>query len=90
MTKEEVKNIVRHVFHFYEVHTGSRSWTDMNEACGEILKALDQESILDEIAKEVSSKSYLSYDDNPRHIIDEDWVLEIINKYKADLRGDEL
>lgn len=41
MTKEEVKNIVRHVFHFYEVHTGSRSWTDMNEACGEILKALD-------------------------------------------------
>ena len=43
MTREEIKNIVRHVFHFYEVNAENCNWTDMNEACGEIFKALEQE-----------------------------------------------
>lgn len=43
MTKEEIKNIVRHVFHFYEANVENCNWTDMNEACGEILKALEQQ-----------------------------------------------
>ena len=47
MTREEIKNIVRHVFHFYEVNAENCNWADMNEACGEILKALEQESVTD-------------------------------------------
>ena len=43
MTREEVKNIVRHVFHFCEENEENCNWTDMNEACGEIIKALEQE-----------------------------------------------
>ena len=43
MTKEEIKNIVRHVFHFYEANVENCNWTDMNEACGEIFKALEQQ-----------------------------------------------
>ena len=42
MTREEIKNILRHVFHFYEVNSENCNWTDMNEACGEIFKALEQ------------------------------------------------
>ena len=43
-------------------------------------KPLDD--VLDEIKAKIEDESYLSYDDNPRHIIDESWVLEIIDKYK--------
>lgn len=45
-------------------------------------KALKQMDALDKIRAEIIDKSYLSYDDNPRHIIDESWVLEIIDKYR--------
>lgn len=38
--------------------------------------------VLDKIRTEITDKSYLSYDDNPRHVIDESWVLEIIDKYR--------
>lgn len=51
MTREEIKNIVRHVFHFYEVSVENCNWADMNEACGEIFKVLEQESC-DDVAKE--------------------------------------
>lgn len=54
--------------------------------CEEILEALEQEPVLDKIRAEIEEESYLSYDDNPRHIIDESWVIEIINKYKAEVR----
>ena len=47
MKREEIKNIVRHVFHFYEVNAENCNWADMNEACGEIFKALEQEPVLD-------------------------------------------
>ena len=46
MTREEIKDIVRHVFHFYEVNAENCNWTDMNEACGEIFKALEQEPFI--------------------------------------------
>ncbi len=42
---------------------------------------------LDKIKAEIIDKSYLSYDDNPRRIIDESWVLEIIDKYKTESEG---
>ena len=45
-------------------------------------KPLD--NVLNDIKAEITDKSYLSYDDNPRHIIDESWVLDIIDKYKAE------
>lgn len=51
MTREEIKNIVRHVFHFYEVNAEKYNWADMNEACGEILKALEQEPCEDCISR---------------------------------------
>lgn len=51
------------------------------------IKALKQESVLDKIKAEITDKSYLSYDNNPRHIIDESWVLEIIDKYKTESEG---
>ena len=44
----------------------------------------DKNVVLDKIAKEITDNSYLSYDDNPRHIIDEDWVLEIIDKHRKE------
>ena len=46
---------------------------------------LEQEPVLDKIRAEIEEESYLSYDDNPRHIIDESLVLEIIDKYKAEM-----
>ena len=48
------------------------------------IKALEQEPVLDKIRAEIEEKSYLSYDDNPRHIIDESWVIEIIDKYRTE------
>lgn len=44
----------------------------------------EQEPVLGKIRAEIIDKSYLSYDDNPRHIIDESCVLEIIDKYKVE------
>lgn len=44
----------------------------------------DMLSVIKDIKAEIIDKSYLSYDDNPRHIIDENWVLEIIDKYTAE------
>lgn len=51
MTREEIKNIVRHVFHFYDANADNYSWTDMNEACGEIIKALEQQPCEDAISR---------------------------------------
>ena len=44
------------------------------------------DSVLDEIKAKIEDESYLSYDDNPRHILDEAQVLGIIDKYK---KGEE-
>ena len=52
MTREEIKNVVCHVFHFYEVNAENCNWADMNEACGEIFKALEQEPCEDAISRE--------------------------------------
>ena len=52
MTREEIKNIVRHVFHFYDANADNYSWTDMNEACGEIIKALEQQPCEDTISRQ--------------------------------------
>jgi len=41
-------------------------------------------AVLDEIRLGIEDESYLSYDNNPRHILDEVQVLEIIDKYKAE------
>ena len=52
----------------------------------ELIDAINQQwrERLDKIKAEIEEKSYLSYDDNPRHIIDESWVIEIIDKYKTE------
>lgn len=95
MTREEVKNIVRHVFHFYEVNAENCNWTDMNEACEEIFKALKQEPVIDKIRAEIKALSpeptaYDVVDGNP--IKDAVWetladVLQIIDKYKGESEG---
>lgn len=46
-------------------------------------KRAEINEVLDKIRAEIIDESYLSYDGNPRHIIDESWVLEIIDKYKG-------
>jgi len=84
MTREEIKNIVCHVFHFYEVNAENCNWTDMNEACGEIFKALEQESIIDKIRAEIKHIK-----DNPLFGMVSnntmlEVVLEIIDKHKAE------
>ncbi len=70
MTREDAKDYIR-------------EWCPYGKQ-DEIINALDQEPILDKIRAEIEEKSYLSYDNNPRHIIDESWVIEIIDKYKAE------
>ena len=61
--------------------------TEILTALNMAIESLKQESILDKIKAEVMDKSYLSYDDNPRSIIDESWVLEIIDKSVSESEG---
>ena len=42
-----------------------------------------ERSKIDEIIDRVKDESYLSYDDNPRHILDEEAVLAIIDEVLA-------
>ena len=63
MTREEIKNIVRHVFHFYDVNAENRNWTDINEACGEILKALEQEPTDENLHREREQAYMQGYED---------------------------
>ncbi len=42
-------------------------------------------SVLDEIKAKIEEESYLSYDDNPRRILDESCVLHTIDKYKNEV-----
>ncbi len=42
-----------------------------------------ERSKIDEIIEKVKDESYLSYDDNPRHILDEECVLAIIEEVLA-------
>ena len=42
-----------------------------------------ERSKIDEIIEKIKDESYLSYDDNPRRILDEDCVLEIIKEVLA-------
>lgn len=39
-----------------------------------------QESVLDQIKAEIKEKSYLTYDNNPRRVLDEECVLEILKR----------
>ena len=52
-----------------------------NEYCTCEKRETKDMTTLDKIKAEVADQSYLSYDGNPRHIIDESWVFEIIDKY---------
>lgn len=63
MKREEIKNIVRHVFHFYDVNAENRNWTDINEACGEILKALEQEPTDEKLHREREQAYMQGYED---------------------------
>lgn len=63
MTREEIKNIVRHVFHFYDVNAENHNWADINEACGEILKALEQEPTNENLHREREQAYMQGYED---------------------------
>lgn len=52
-----------------------------------IVEGKPLDDVLDEIKAKIEDESYLSYDDNPRHVIDESWVLEIIDKYRKESDG---
>lgn len=45
------------------------------------MKKNDIKEILTNIIEDVKEQSYLSYDDNPRHIIDEDEVIKIVETH---------
>jgi len=61
MTREELKDIVRHVFHFYDANAEDSNWTDMNEACGEIIKAIEQESCEDAVSRTAVKEGMIKY-----------------------------
>ena len=58
MNKEELKNIKRYVFNFYDKNSSNCNWTDMNEACGEILKILEQKTVSKEVYNQLIFKAY--------------------------------
>ena len=58
MNKEELKNITRHVFNFYDKNSSNCNWTDMNEAYGEILKILEQKTVSKEVYNQLVFKAY--------------------------------
>ena len=41
MTKENVIEIIRHVFHYYDVHHTDYNWSEFNEACGIVIDLLE-------------------------------------------------
>ncbi len=91
MTNEEAYNRIDAIIARHEIDDDYVTITSVldYDALRLARKALEQESILDKIRAEIIDKSYLSYDNNPRHIIDESWVLEIIDKYKEEGGGEE-
>ena len=77
MLREEVEQ--------YTKLTGEDGWHVPIMKVGAYLDGYNKGlEMLDKIRAEIMDKSYLSYDDNPRRIIDESWVLEIIDKYRAE------
>ena len=40
--KENLTNIVRRVFHYYDEHHIDYNWTEFNEACGIIMDLIDE------------------------------------------------
>lgn len=40
--KENLTNIVRRVFHYYDEHHADYDWTEFNEACGIIMDLIDE------------------------------------------------
>ncbi len=52
-----------YVFHFYDVNAENRNWTDINEACGEILKALEQEPTDENLHREREQAYMQGYED---------------------------
>lgn len=71
MTPEELKNIVRCVFHFYDENADDSNWAHMNEACGEVIKILEQEPCEDAVSRsEVVEWLRRASDDSIQHAID--------------------
>jgi len=96
MTAEEIKNIVRHVFHFYEVNAENCNWADINEACGEVFKALDAKNAVKNIISDIENIRIHRYRETETDTGDISAncfryeTLEIINKYflfKAESEG---
>ena len=90
MTKEEINAMINNTEKEHKNYTSS-----ISRGNGKSLKTtLDFlnvaeliniviNNVLESIKAEIADKSYLSYDDSPRHIIDESWVFEIIDSYKT-------
>lgn len=45
MTKENVINIVRHVFHYYNEQHTDYNWSEFNEACGIVINLLENNKV---------------------------------------------
>lgn len=70
--------------YYNEMKNTSVWWSGLKKC---VLNGKTLDSVLDEIKAKIEDESYLSYDDNPRHIIDESWVLEIIDKHRKESEG---
>ena len=49
MTKENVINIIRHVFHYYDEQHTDYNWSEFNEACGIVIDLLENNKIEEEL-----------------------------------------
>lgn len=95
MTREEIKNIVNNVFHYYAMRSKYCIWKNMKKARDEIFKALEQEPILDKIRAEIeeykSRQLTLAIGVNDLEEgkqIALEYVLAILDKYKAESEGE--
>lgn len=86
MSNKEIKNVLRHVFHFYDKHLGDEtdmiSWEELNEACGEILKLIEQGPILDKIREEIEQHRRKTQSIDPYDLVGD--CLDIIDKHKSE------
>lgn len=49
MTRENVINIIRHVFHYYDEQHTDYNWSEFNEACGIVIDLLENNKIEEEL-----------------------------------------
>ncbi len=85
MTKENVVNIIRHVFHYYDEQHTDYNWSEFNEACGIVIDLLENNKIEEELEKireenKTNRDEWIKGEDAEWSTYDK--CISIIDKYK--------